>query len=106
MPVLQVSVRFHRQRSSVLVTQELRDGWNIHTTFNTPGSKQVPQIVMRESLNIEFGARPVNRFLALCNRQDKILFSAILCPADLVLSTFQISLPCRKPRTYYRPELR
>jgi hypothetical protein len=51
MGVTKVAVNFHRQRSSVVVTEPTRDGWNINASLNAPCCKQMAQIMVGDSGN-------------------------------------------------------
>jgi hypothetical protein len=51
MVIVQMPVYFHGQCTAVLVPKPAAHGWNVHTRFNAPRRKQVPQVVMRDALS-------------------------------------------------------
>lgn len=72
MLVAQVTVGFHRKGSAVFVAKPPAKGRNINPAFNAAGCKQMPEIVMSESLHARFRASSINRFPAFCNRQHVV----------------------------------
>src|SRR5580658_9472947 len=79
MGVTKVAVNFHRQRSSVVVAEPTRDGWNINTSLNAPRCKQMAQIMVGDSGNTQKAAGSRQRVLAFSNRANRVLRGMRFC---------------------------
>ena len=75
MLVAQVTIGLHSQRATVLVAKPTTDCRNINARLNAPGSKQMPQIVVRELLNPKLITRAIDGFLTFGHRQEEVSLS-------------------------------
>ena len=60
----QMPISFHRQRAAVFVSEPARNCWNIHSRFDTPCCKQMPQIMVRDAFRANFLGCAIKRLLA------------------------------------------
>src|SRR5436309_1558708 len=79
--VAKMAIGFHRQRSSVLMSQPTASGGYVNSGLDAASGKQVPQVVMGDSRHAELLARRVNCLLAFPDAQNRCahpIFFAVL----------------------------
>ena len=63
----QVTIGFHCQRPAVFVSEPTRDGRNVHAAFDAARCKQMPQVVMGDTISADLLARSIKRLLAFAD---------------------------------------
>jgi|GEM_PF-1925585 len=85
-----MSVRFHRERSAVLVSEPAADCWDVHARFNTGRGEEVSEIVMSELRKAQSPASRLKTFLGVSDLHNRVFRHRL----GFLLELFQETSEC------------
>ena len=72
MAVAQMPIDLHRQGAAILVAEPAAYRRDVHAGFNATGRKQMSQVVMRKTRNVQFLASRVYRALTFVDEHHRL----------------------------------